>query len=591
MINAEYKNAFLDEKNARNIMIHFVGTDEYISAEDIVDQGSFKYTESSNDGDEIKLGFSESSAFEIDLKGDYVDRTGQEIYVEVQAIVESDADVKIYPIPIGYFIISDVDYDYQNEKSHLLCYDKIAKKVGDNAILPPKIKYTNGFLLSNYYINQIMKLIPDDYYFEEKDVITIQKTLNPGIYTCKKDYYIRKSNTVYQTQLITQYKACEYIFDKSKAINNVLFFIIKSLHHFELRNNYDAYNAAENAIDAFWASNPNYDYNSMQYHQKAVSEKFDDLPEKRYILPFNTNIFRAIYPDEEYDYKLSSTSTTGIDGEYAFFLVDEFKSGYRSTSYNTYSSSDWREMPDNIPINWVYEGEKVDSADSFPEMMISYAKSSAYGNIVETLYGFPSASSYSDMTVSKFVSDFAEVQGQFAKVNRTNGEIETYSFIENSEIYPSNEIYPSENIFPAGRSRTVKISKSMYSSLVSKTKQSKKVGKVIVYKKDYYGNYQEYVAQVDDFDESRYSTITLSQGNFWIEQNFANAQDVANSILNMYKNNIYTPFELECTGLPWLEAGDWIAVETDEGQEMLNVNRRTLSGIQGMMDSLSAGGI
>lgn len=59
----------------------------------------------------------------------------------------------------------------------------------------------------------------------------------------------------------------------------------------------------------------------------------------------------------------------------------------------------------------------------------------------------------------------------------------------------------------------------------------------------------------------------------------------------MYKDYTYTPFELECTGLPWLEAGDWISVETDDGNQILNVNRRSLKGIQGMMDSLSAGGI
>ena len=52
----------------------------------------------------------------------------------------------------------------------------------------------------------------------------------------------------------------------------------------------------------------------------------------------------------------------------------------------------------------------------------------------------------------------------------------------------------------------------------------------------------------------------------------------------------YTPCSVTAKGLPWIEAGDTIDVLTKKGGFESIILRRTLSGIQGLVDDIEAKG-
>ncbi|MBQ0114115.1 MAG: hypothetical protein KBT03_13380 [Bacteroidales bacterium] len=568
-------------------MIKFTKTNEIIDASRIVDQGSFKYTESSNDGDEIKLGFSESSSFEIDIKGDLVDRSGEEIYVEVIA----DDKTGQKTIPIGYFVISDVDYDYTLDKSHILSYSNILADKESEILIPPKVYGTKK--VNNYYLNLMLDgFIPNDYISETKQV-SLTKTLdNSGLYYYHTTNWTKKyengSYRYYVTETVNLYRLCLYHFDSKYArmiypYNHIFY---KYLSNTDVKTSYrseivsDAYNYVSKT---FWVNNPVYNPDNYSYSDKSSVYR-EITPSVSYCKPignYNNDLMIPFNNTPNFDYKLSYVMDTTILPRYARCYE---KSGFRYATYTSSSATDYSRSvfrDDLGDVTWITSLPTITDVNYFDNVNVQYIVSHQYGNISEFNGG-----DLSQTTSLDFASDIAESNGDMLKINRADGNLVQYSLHSSDGIYPMNNIYPNNTgIYPSGDRNVVNISKDMYSSLISKTKQSKKVGKVVVNKLGV-----EYIAIVDDFDEKYYSTILIEENNL-IDHNFIDAQTVADSILDKYKDNVFTPFELECTGLPWLEAGDWIVVETDDGQQRLNVNRRTLSGIQGMMDSLSAGGV
>lgn len=77
-------------------------------------------------------------------------------------------------------------------------------------------------------------------------------------------------------------------------------------------------------------------------------------------------------------------------------------------------------------------------------------------------------------------------------------------------------------------------------------------------------------------------------GNYLI-QNCTFTQEQMDTILNGFAESIkdirYMPCEIELMGLPYMEAGDVVEIETDAGSFTTIVERRTLTGIQSLKDA------
>lgn len=99
---------------------------------------------------------------------------------------------------------------------------------------------------------------------------------------------------------------------------------------------------------------------------------------------------------------------------------------------------------------------------------------------------------------------------------------------------------------------------------------------------------------VMNLDNGGGSVYDLS-GN-WILQNIPTTQAAAEDMITTYfVPNVggvdFTPIDLDAKGLPWLEAGDAIAITTEDGETVTSyILDRTLSGIQTLSDDIKSTG-
>lgn len=82
----------------------------------------------------------------------------------------------------------------------------------------------------------------------------------------------------------------------------------------------------------------------------------------------------------------------------------------------------------------------------------------------------------------------------------------------------------------------------------------------------------------------------------WVLQNIPSTQDAAEDMITTYFiPNIggvdFTPIDLDAKGLPWIEAGDAIAVITEDGETVVSYAlERTLTGVQALRDDIRSTG-
>lgn len=86
--------------------------------------------------------------------------------------------------------------------------------------------------------------------------------------------------------------------------------------------------------------------------------------------------------------------------------------------------------------------------------------------------------------------------------------------------------------------------------------------------------------------------IQYDISNNYLIQNSTFTSERINELLKNFGRSIqniqYMPCELEMVGLPYIEAGDVVEVETEEGRFITLVERRTLNGIQSLGDDLQS---
>lgn len=175
-----------------------------------------------------------------------------------------------------------------------------------------------------------------------------------------------------------------------------------------------------------------------------------------------------------------------------------------------------------------------------------------------------------------------EVNGCFGHFTREN----KFKYISLSalSLYPSETLYPAEDLFPAESSEIMTAESAVYFSSES--------------------HYEDYFVQAIDSvtfrnsDETTGYTVGDTQNNpYIIENNFllfgksnAELKEIADNFLLMAKNKIYMPSTTVMIGLPYLEAGDTIAIVLEQDTIETFIFQRRLTGIQNLMDEITATG-
>lgn len=174
-----------------------------------------------------------------------------------------------------------------------------------------------------------------------------------------------------------------------------------------------------------------------------------------------------------------------------------------------------------------------------------------------------------------------EINGCFGHIDKT-GRLR-YKFLPVSGLYPSDTLFPDDDLYPSEMSKDE-------SETLSHYKQSETT-------------YEDFVVTPIDRiqirqEEGDIGILYGDGGNTYVIQgNFLAYGKSSDELLNMaaaiYENisgRIYRPCKIATTAMPWVEVGDGLICYTTDDVIETYCMKRTLKGIQGMMDTYEATG-
>ena len=196
-------------------------------------------------------------------------------------------------------------------------------------------------------------------------------------------------------------------------------------------------------------------------------------------------------------------------------------------------------------------------------------------------------------TFPQLIEEAIELYGKFGKYDRY-GNFQMFSINGNNGLVPSKTLVPSATLVPKSL-KGGRYDKKQFSSLWYDDFYTLPYDRVSVsYKnadgEDAYAEYWIVDSEAEDYDASKYQAYSLSENTLIQDGTFTEAQimeileTVAQSLIGLQ----YMPFEMDAVGLPYLESGDALLVETSEGNiQTLALNRR-IDGIQSLSDNINA---
>lgn len=179
----------------------------------------------------------------------------------------------------------------------------------------------------------------------------------------------------------------------------------------------------------------------------------------------------------------------------------------------------------------------------------------------------------------KVLMAICEINGCFGNIDKT-GRL-TYKFLGTSGLFPSETLFPDDNLFPSEMSNA----------------------EVLSYYKKADTSYEDFVVNPIDKLQIRQeegdvgasygsgSNAYTIQGNFLVygksaEQLLA----IASTVYDQISGRLYKPCKIVGPALPWVEIGDGIVCYTSDDVIETYCLKRTMKGIQAMMDTYEANG-
>lgn len=175
-----------------------------------------------------------------------------------------------------------------------------------------------------------------------------------------------------------------------------------------------------------------------------------------------------------------------------------------------------------------------------------------------------------------------EINGCFGQVDKT-GRLK-YVFLGNSGVFPSEELFPDDQLFPSG------MEDNENTEMLSYYKQSAT-------------SYKDYITKSIDRIQIRQeegdvgaeygpgTNCYIIQGNFLV---YGKSVDellrIAATVYENIHGRIYRPCKIVGPALPWVEPGDGIICYTSDDVIETYCLKRTMKGIQSMLDTFEAKG-
>lgn len=182
---------------------------------------------------------------------------------------------------------------------------------------------------------------------------------------------------------------------------------------------------------------------------------------------------------------------------------------------------------------------------------------------------------------AKIIKAICQINGRFGRISRT-GRFEYVHLTEAAEaLYPAEDLYPDDDIYPSDENAVDNVLKAHYSAISFENYRVASIDKVQLIGKS---------GQIAASAGSGTNIFTLKDNPLVWGLSSANLQAVARNLYNTVQGLWYTPSEVKCVGLPYVECGDFVLMSARLSIIRSYVLSRTLKGIQAITDSFSADG-
>lgn len=183
------------------------------------------------------------------------------------------------------------------------------------------------------------------------------------------------------------------------------------------------------------------------------------------------------------------------------------------------------------------------------------------------------------------VSAICEINGCFGHIGR-DGKFH-YVFLAKhiQGLYPANDLYPKDDLFPREQI-TNNIDKSLYIDCKYEDYLSQKITKIQIRQEE-----NDIGKTYPDGNVTDNDNVYSVTDNFIVYgKEETELEDIAKKLYSVIYGTEYRPYEAEVVGNPCIEVGDAIRFNTSYQIVESYILKRTLSGVQGLRDELSADG-
>lgn len=191
------------------------------------------------------------------------------------------------------------------------------------------------------------------------------------------------------------------------------------------------------------------------------------------------------------------------------------------------------------------------------------------------------------VTLRNILESMYEMKGKFGRINRETGEVEDIS-LNNGAIHPLESLFPHSGLHPSGAAATA--SNEIIENAWFSENEDKKIGIITINYLTEKDGKSEKAIYTKEFDESANGRYEV-KGN-WILDNIAMTEEeideIANEMIEEIRGVEITAFSARMIGLPYIEAGDMIEIADGNTRRKCYIFERTITGIQGMEDEMSA---
>ena len=202
----------------------------------------------------------------------------------------------------------------------------------------------------------------------------------------------------------------------------------------------------------------------------------------------------------------------------------------------------------------------------------------------------------SSITGRDVVRSILEPCGCFFRLSREKG-LPEFVYCTRYGLYPSETLYPADDLYPRETVDGELLPLGRYMSLVSNDYRVHNYGRIQILKNDKSSDTKSVCEWEYIGDDKSDNTYIIDDNIFYCNDamiyDYDNMPEISNMLENMFTaiNNMgYVPNQVQAIGMPWVECGDRIGLLTLTSGVDSFIFRRTLSGIQMLVDHYEAVG-